>query len=224
MQTMTRLEETVAFSALVEAPKEAKIQDRLDFDAAGKAYVANALKAAAAERFHAQCPIEYRESDWNRLERFGPQISRVLDWKLGKRGMLLSGPTGRGKTRAAWGMVRRLAVDEGHDVRFWHATDWFATLQAHVRYGSDDARGWVDAVAQRRLVVIDDIGQEAVATAKSDWAQAWFFRFLDLRIGAGLPLIVTTNLTADGMAGRTTDVRGDPLVRRLLDLCEVVKF
>jgi DNA replication protein DnaC len=224
METMTRLEKTVAMSALVEAPNATEIQDRRDFDAAGKAYVATALRKAAEERFWWQCPIEYRESDWNRLGQFKTQINQVLSWKSGGKGLLLSGPTGRGKTRAMWGLIRRLAIEEGKDVRYWHASEWFATLQAQANYGRDDARGWVDAVAKHPFLFIDDLGQEAVSTAKSAWAEAWFFRFLDLRVGAGLPLFVTTNLSSKQMAEQETDVRGDPLVRRLLDLCEVVKF
>jgi len=53
-----------------------------------------------------------------------------------------------------------------------------------------------------------------------------FFRMLDLRLGArpARPLIITTNLTAAQIAAGQAGVRADPLLRRLLDLCEVVKF
>ena len=153
------------------------------------------------------------------------QIERVLAHQVGAKGLLLSGRTGRGKTRSIWALMRRLACDEARDVRYFHAQDWFATLQGCLNYGRDDARGWVDAVARRPVVFIDDLGQEAIQTARSDWAMSWFMRFLDIRVSERLPLYVTTNLDAQGIAERgASSVRGDPMVRRLIEICEPIKF
>lgn len=183
-------------------------------------------KADAVRRWEIACPEQLKRTDWQHpsLARNGPQIARVLGYKVNPRGIIATGPTGRGKSRAMWALMRRLGCDEGHDVRYWSASDWFSTLQEHTSYGRDYARGWVETVASRRIVFIDDVGQEAIQTSKQEWATGWFFRFLDLRVGAGLPLFATTNLTASEMSERSGNVRGDPLVRRLLDLCEPVKF
>lgn len=197
----------------------------VDMDAAGAAYLAECKRRDCIARFETTCPDEYKTSDWQHpgLKASADQIAKVLSWEPQRRGMLLTGPSGRGKTRSVWGLVKRLA-EQGRDVRVWHATDFFAGLQAQIKYGTDDARGWVEAIAHRPILILDDLGQESVMSARADWAQAWFFRLLDIRLGAGLPLIVTTNLTADTIAGRTAGIRSDPLIRRLLDLCEVVKF
>ena len=153
------------------------------------------------------------------------QIERVLAHQVGAKGLLLSGRTGRGKTRSMWALMRRLAHDEARDIRYFHAGDWFATLQGCLTYGRDDARGWVDAVARRPIVFIDDLGQEAIQTARSEWAMSWFMRFLDIRVSERLPLYVTTNLDAQGIAERgASSVRGDPMVRRLIEICEPIKF
>ena len=83
----------------------------------------------------------------------------------------------------------------------------------------------VDAVARRPVVFIDDLGQEAIQTARSEWAMSWFMRFLDIRVSERLPLYVTTNLDAQGIAERgASSVRGDPMVRRLIEICEPIKF
>ena len=198
-----------------------------DGEAASAHFLAEARKRDAIARFDSAVPPTMRESDWGHAEIVTnrAQIDRVLAHKVGAKGLLLSGRSGRGKTRSMWALMRRLAHDEARDIRYFHAGDWFATLQGCLNYGRDDARGWVDAVARRPVVYIDDLGQEAIQTARSEWAMSWFMRFLDIRVSERLPLYVTTNLDAQGIAERgASSVRGDPMVRRLIEICEPIKF
>jgi DNA replication protein DnaC len=198
-----------------------------DHEGASAHFLAEARKRDAIARFDSAVPPTMRESDWGHAEIVTnrAQIDRVLAHKVGAKGLLLSGRSGRGKTRSMWALMRRLAHEEARDVRYFHAGDWFATLQGCLNYGRDDARGWVDAVARRPVVYIDDLGQEAIQTARSEWAMSWFMRFLDIRVSERLPLYVTTNLDAQGIAERgASSVRGDPMVRRLIEICEPVKF
>lgn len=198
-----------------------------DGEAASAHFLAEARKRDAIARFETAVPPAMRESDWGHAGMLAnrAQIERVLAHQVGAKGLLLSGRTGRGKTRSMWALMRRLAHDEARDVRYFHAGDWFAQLQGCLSYGRDDARGWVDAVARRPIVFIDDLGQEAMQTARSEWALSWFLRFLDIRVSERLPLYVTTNLDAQGIAERgASSVRGDPMVRRLIEICEPIKF
>lgn len=167
-----------------------------------------------------------RTSDWSHaaLAPFAGPIASVLGYKLGAKGIIATGPSGRGKTRCMAALMRRLGPEEGNDVRCWSAANWFSTLQSFLDYGRDHAQRWVDTVASRHVVLLDDYGQEAVATSRRDWAQAWFFHFLDQRVSAGLPLFITTNLSAREIMAHSGSVRGDPLVRRLLDVCDPVSF
>jgi len=198
-----------------------------DCEAASAHFLAEARKRDAIARFDSAVPPTMRESDWGHAGMLAnrAQIERVLAHQVGAKGLLLSGRTGRGKTRSMWALMRRLAHEEARDIRYFHAQDWFAQLQACLNYGRDDARGWVDAVARRPIVFIDDLGQEAIQTARSEWAMSWFMRFLDIRVSERLPLYVTTNLDAQGIAERgASSVRGDPMVRRLIEICEPIKF
>jgi len=198
-----------------------------DHEGASAHFLAEARKRDAIARFDSAVPPAMRESDWGHagMAANRAQIERVLAHQVGAKGLLLSGRTGRGKTRSMWALMRRLAHEEARDIRYFHAGDWFATLQGCLNYGRDDARGWVDAVARRPVVFIDDLGQEAIQTARSEWAMSWFMRFLDIRVSERLPLYVTTNLDAQGIAERgASSVRGDPMVRRLIEICEPVKF
>lgn len=202
----------------------------VDLDAASVAYLERARREDARNRFEAVATANPSlvATDWSRPQ-YDPNrdaIARLTQWEPGPRGILATGPTGRGKTRALFALFARLARDEGREVRFWHAGDWFSALQQQCQYGRDDARLWVEATASRPIVILDDLGQEAVSTARADWAQAWFFRFLDIRIARGLPLLATTNLTAREISGHSDrrGIRSDPLLRRMLELAEVVKF
>lgn len=151
-------------------------------------------------------------------------IASILGWGYQDKGLLITGPTGKGKSRSCWELLRRLYAEEGHECRWYHAMDWLTELNECMKYGRDDAKGWVSDVAWRRVIFLDDWGQEANSKSREDWAQSWFFRFLDYRLERKLPIIITTNLTAKDIADKNSDVRSDPLLRRLLEICTVVKF
>lgn len=198
-----------------------------DHERASTTFLSEARKRDAIARFDWAVPTTMRESDWGHsgMVPNRAQIDRVLAHQVGEKGLLLTGKTGRGKTRSMWALMRRLAHEEARDIRYYHASDWFSSLQGYLSYGRDDARGWVEAVARRPVVYIDDLGQEAMQTARSEWAMSWFMRFLDIRVSERLPLYVTTNLDAHGIAERgASNVRGDPMVRRLIEICEPIKF
>ena len=197
-----------------------------DYEAASRQLLNASRRADALRRWEFDCPPMLQTNDWQHpcLAPYAEMIQRVMNYRLGPKGLIASGPTQRGKSRAMWQLMRRLGVDEAHEVRHWTAAGWFSKLQEQIHYGRDDAEGWLKAVAQRPIVFIDDLGQEALLLNREGWATGLFLRFLDVRVGAGLPLFITTNLTAQEMAGRAGSVRGDPLVRRLLDICEPVKF
>ncbi|AHF94028.1 hypothetical protein OPIT5_03885 [Opitutaceae bacterium TAV5] len=200
----------------------------LDHEALSRKAISEARAKSRREQFEHDIGAGYRESDWThpKMQPWREQIDRVIGWQVSPKGLLLSGPTGRGKTRSLAALYRRLAIDEGHEVFYTNASDWFARLQTWVNYGRDDARGWVHAQAKRQIFILDDIGQEAVSTARADWAQAWLFRFLDLRREHALPLLASTNLSSAQIAGTSekSAIRQEPLLRRLLDLCEVINF
>jgi DNA replication protein DnaC len=187
-----------------------------------------ARKRDAHRLWSESCPDGLHESDWTHPDlgaRNRDAIQRVLAHTPGPKGLLCAGPTGLGKSRAMWSLMRRLSCEEARVARYWTAADWFSTLEDQIHFGRDSARGWVDAVAKQPIVLIDDLGQQPVLASRQDWSMSWFLRFLDIRVGERLPLYATTNLSVEELACRgASTIRSDPLVRRLLDLCEVVKF
>ena len=185
-------------------------------------------RARNARRWHQKCPRLYRHSDWihPRLATFSSQVAQVLGWQAGAKGLLVTGPSGRGKTRALWALLRRLMCHESRDVAIYRSADFFREMQEQINYGRDESARWVKAMAEVPIIAIDDWGQEAVTSARAEWAQATFFDLLDRRMGEGRPLLITTNLSAREIVNNdsTGGLRGDPLLRRLLDSCDVVRF
>ena len=198
----------------------------MDMDARAADYLQGAIRKARSDYFVANCPPNYREFDIEHrdIQSNRAQIDRVLAWNFGPKGILAAGPTRRGKTRAMFALCKRLLCVEAVDVGMWHAKDFFSALESEVRFGRDDADGFVKRVASRRVLFIDDFGQEAVQANREAWARGWFFRLLEIRRGAGLPLLITTNLSAEQLSSDRYDLKGDPLVSRLLDLSEPIKF
>jgi DNA replication protein DnaC len=197
----------------------------MDLDAFGVEYVRKARITAAVARWSDACPPDLAETDWNdpRIVANAAEHQKIKGWKYQRMGILATGPSGLGKSRSMWALMKSLA-EEGRDIRYYSAAQWFSNLDNQIKYGRDDAMGWVTAVAKAPIVFIDDYGQEAVQANKQEWAASWFFQFLDLRLGQALPLFITTNLDAKQMAGGATAVRSNPLIRRILELCDPVKF
>jgi DNA replication protein DnaC len=181
-------------------------------------------------RFEADIGSEYRETDWEHpsLCAYLEASRKVMAWTYGRRGQLITGPSGRGKTRAVVALYKRLALEEAREVRYFNAADWFAMLGEEVRYGRDEARHFINRHARYPVFIMDDMGQQArPSKTRDEHAQAWFFRFLDIRRSEGLPLIMTTNLGAREIAASdepNARLRTDPLMVRLFDLCEVVSY
>ena len=192
--------------------------------------LAEARAADRLARFEADVGEKYRQTDWThpKMQPFLAVSQRVMAWQPGGRGLLVTGPSGRGKTRAVSALYRRLAIEEGRDVRYFNAADWFAMLGEQVNYGKDDARPFINRHARYPIFILDDMGQQArVSKQRDEHVQAWFFRFLDIRRAEGLPLIMTTNLSAREIAASDDPnglIRADPLMVRLFDLCEIVSY
>jgi DNA replication protein DnaC len=225
----------------------AQIARNRDVEAAGRAeierwreersrqLIAEQKRMAASRRFHSGCPPAMRTgvTDWDapRLAANREVIARVREWRpepgLARQGLLLSGPTGRGKSRSLFALWERLALTDGVEVGFWSSREWFSELQRQVDYGRDNAMSFIQRCAAFPVVIIDDLGQEPVIRSRADWAMAWLFGLLDARLERCRPFICSTNLSADELSPVDTPragLRADPLIRRLMDLCVVVRF
>jgi DNA replication protein DnaC len=229
------IHDTVGLGEVIDAAPEGRKGPRIDLEEYGREYLRNELRKARRLYYEDRFPPEIRTPlDMSMVAPCNHEaVGRVINWQHGKRGLIITGETGLGKTRACAVLMRRLLVDELRDFRCYHATEFFTKMREFTKYGRDDIEPWLRDLSSYSGVFIDDYGQEALDASKEEWAKSWFFRFLDLMIGFGRPLIITTNLTSQDMLNPPASwdrgrikaaLRAEPLVRRLVDLCAPVKF
>jgi DNA replication protein DnaC len=101
------------------------------------------------------------------------------------KGLLLYGNVGTGKTYAAACVANALInkVVPCYMTNFSRARNMVF----------EDKQRYLDNLQKFRLLVLDDLGAEA----KSEYMQEVVFSIIDARYRAGLPMIITTNLSLD---------------------------
>lgn len=143
-----------------------------------------------------------------------------MKWTYGSRGLILLGETGKGKTRVAWTLLRRLLVEDWPERGFL----WFDCIgfghQIARHYKEENAEKWLEDVAVCDLLFFDDLGKLKL----TERAEVELFGLIERRCAAELPIIVTTNDTGDSLAARMSDNRGPAMIRRLREFCDPIQF
>lgn len=133
--------------------------------------------------------------------------------KRPKKGLLIYGPAGSGKTRlAATAAMARLAHSS---IRWVSVGVLMANLEA----------SWSDRERQDALAVLTGAGAVVLddfdkVNAASDRVRAQLFTALQRREESGESLVVTTNLPPSKLEGAF----GDPIASRLTGLCVMLPF
>lgn len=127
--------------------------------------------------------------------------------------LLLFGPTGTGKTHAALA-VARLATEKGFSVIYGPAQTLFRKLEREHFRGEEGETE--EALLTCDLLVLDDVGTE-MTTA---FTNACLYDMLNGRMLAGLPTIISTNLTPSDWGARY----GEAVASRVLGTFEPLSF
>ncbi|MEW6160158.1 MAG: ATP-binding protein [Verrucomicrobiota bacterium] len=172
---------------------------------------------ARNDRWERLCPLEFRDTKLERLP-VPNATKRVLAWQYGPRGLILHGPTGTGKSRSSWLLLRR----EFKAGRRIVVMDYSAGIEYARQYSESTrtADNWVCARMECDLLFMDDV----LKARLSDGFEAALFAIVAERTENGRPIIATTNDTGTSLEARMTDDRGAALVRRLREHCDSVTF
>lgn len=136
-------------------------------------------------------PRTLMESNLRTCRAFAGTFSRNSE------SLLFVGGTGLGKTFLS-ACIARAVADRGFCVCYETASHLFSKLEQARFSPNDDNRREAEKLATCDLLIIDDLGTEM----PSQFVTAALYSLLNDRMIAGLPMVVSTNLTVDEMSRR----------------------
>ena len=181
-------------------------------------------RTRALSRWERMCPALYRHTEIGHLEhelrRQGYEsrwVDEVLGWRYGSRGLVISGPTGVGKSRLMWLLLRRLLDEENRTAVFVNAVRFRTGVQAAARDGTSEE--FVRRLVRAKVLYWDDLGQMHLTGAASEM----LLHLLEERICAGRPVLATTQYSGKGLDTQfERPEMGQAIRRRLNEFCQVV--
>lgn len=142
----------------------------------------------------------------------GVALKYVENFKIMResgKGLLLYGTVGTGKTFTA-ACIANALIDKGYPCLVTN----FARLINTISGMYDGKQEYIDGLNRFSLLVIDDLASEA----DTEYRNEIIFNVIDSRYRAGLPMIITTNLTGEEMKN-PADVRKQRIYSRLFETC-----
>lgn len=216
-------------------PKQCRVENpfergRIDIRSCICMCRAEEIKKADEERKRAEKMLRIRDmrrvgfpeaymQNWtfDRDDNANEKVSRVMHNYVDKfeemrkdgKGLLLYGMVGRGKTFAT-ACVANALIDKGYPCLLTSFPRLRNTLQGMF----DGRQAYIDGLNRFDLLIVDDLGSEADTEFMGEVVQS----IIDTRYYAGLPLIITTNLTGEQLK-HPTDIRKQRIYSRLLEIC-----
>lgn len=161
------------------------------------------LEARIAKRLLA-IPTRYRSAKVTN-DRIGAWLERESTESL-----LLTGPTGTGKTHAIFGMARWL-VENDRQYRYYAVPHLMSLLRPNADV---DQFALVEELRDAPLLFLDDLG----AHKASEWTEEQLFQIADARYMWERPTVFATNLPPK----KLSSVVGDRLASRIAESCIVI--
>lgn len=140
------------------------------------------------------------------LQRY---VENFAEMRESGKGLLLFGTVGTGKTFGA-ACIANALIDKGIPCLMTN----FARLVNTISGMYEGKQEYIDGLNRFPLLVIDDLASER----DTDYMNEIVYNIIDSRYRSGLPLIITTNLTAQELKN-PSDIRKQRVYSRLLEMC-----
>lgn len=204
--------------------------------ASGKTMQANVCDGCHTEREKMERPelnLERRKMAWDRLVGgyfsifdpnripvpMQPHFEEVLKWRpYGPRGTGFAGKSRTGKSRVITELGRRLYVS-GVDVFPTSGVEFQEKVVGQVN-NREVFEEYLLRCKNCKVLLLDDGDKLKMTEA----VEASYYSMLEHRRRFERPVLVTVNLSAAQMSTAASDNRGEPIVNRLRDLCEIIEL
>lgn len=173
-------------------------------------------KRRREEWFHRICPVGYTATDPTLLpER---QFKETMSWEYGPTGLVLTGPSGTGKTRCAWTLLRRIMTMDipERGVSALNCVGFVNKVKG--QYPDNYELRFSERMAAVPLLFLDDFGKLKF----TDRAETQLYALIERRSANMLPTIITTSDIAMAL-GVSENLRSS-ILRRLWEFYTVIKF
>lgn len=180
------------------------------------------VKQEEHERKRSVCFADSNMWKWTfeRDDRKNPKTSEAMqnyvknfnEFRKDGKGLLLYGTVGTGKTYLA-ACVANALIDQGTYALF----RTFKQIEREL-WNADNKSEYMKSLNRYPLIVFDDLGAER----ESKYMMDIVFDIIDTRYKAGLPFIITTNLTAEELK-KPQAVECSRIYDRVLERCHPIK-
>lgn len=168
----------------------------------------------ALTRWRTATPPRFRDAEAT-LPEVAAWADHALSDNAAAGALLLTGPTGTGKTHQAYGALRRVAAGapEKFELIGVNSADMYGSLRPSQVAGAAERE--LRRLSEVQFLLLDDLG-----TAKTtEWTEEITYRLINYRYNRCLPTVITSNLPARNDQGPDlTDFVGGRVASRLAEM------
>lgn len=174
------------------------------------------------QNFSKLCPESYKSFKKELLPK--PSCyEKVLEWDYStKKGLIMIGDSGLGKTRCAWQLMKRLYVLEW--IEFKAITELQFSHEVANFGKSDNLAAWMNKLCTCKVLFIDDLGKSVM----TERVTSELFYVLEERTKHKRPTIITMQIEASNLYQKFSSRSGkeiaEAILNRLKAHCEIINF
>ena len=170
-----------------------------------------------------KCPKEFQNTELARIPCL-EAAKKVQQWQYNSRGLVLHGPTGMGKSRSIWLLLKRVSVQ--HRTMAACMSRFSDELQSQFE-DNGNVLDWLNQFAEADILFLDDLDKCVVQRGTRQFTprtQNALFSILKYRCEQQLPTFITTNVCGPDLAAFFSVDIGGPFLERIRDHCDVICF